>query len=146
MEKVTSRNYEVDYYEKEEEIWVVNTHLKDDEHDIEATVEINMSEMTVTDAKIKFNNFPLEHCFLIEDKAHQMKGLKIDNEFSRNIMKIFMGPQGCPNIMSLFNVSIPGIIYYYYPQKIRTGKMEYAQWDNMIRTELKNACLAHTLL
>lgn len=60
-------------------------------------------------------------------------------------MKIFMGPQGCPNIMTLLNISVPGIIYYYYPYKLKIGKMKYEQWDSMLRTELKDACLAHTL-
>jgi hypothetical protein len=57
-----------------------------------------------------------------------------------------MGAEGCPNIMSLLHVSIPGIIYFYYPYKIKTGEMEAAQFDHIIKAELKNACLAHTML
>jgi hypothetical protein len=83
---------------------------------------------------------------LIEDKAEQLKGLRVNQEFIRNVMKIFMGPHGCPNIMTLLNISVPGIIYYYYPYQIKTGAIQQAQWDNMVRTELKDACLAHTLL
>lgn len=145
MKKITSRNFTVDYYEEEENIWLVKTHLKDEEHDIEADVWIDMSKMIIIDADIVYNKFPLEHCMLVKDKAHNMKGIKIDKDFSRNVMKIFMGAEGCPNIMSLLNISVPGIIYFYYPHKLKTGKMEYEQWDNMIRTELKNDCLAHTL-
>lgn len=146
MIRAASRNFNVEYFEKEEEIWIVQSQLKDDEHDIELIVEIDMKEMTVTDAKIKFNRFPLEHCTLIQDKAVQLKGLKVDNYFSRNAMKVFMGPEGCPNIMSLLTISIPGIIYYYYPYKIKTGRMQPEAFDNIIKTELKNACLAHTLI
>lgn len=146
LKKITSRNFTVDYFQKEEEIWVVNSHLEDEEHDIEAFVEIDMVEKVVLDAEIIFHSCPMDYCKLIEDKAHQMGGIKVDKEFTRNVMKIFMGPEGCPNIMSLLNISVPGIIYYYYPYKIKTGKMDDKQWDNMIRTELKNDCLAHTRL
>jgi hypothetical protein len=149
MEKVTGRDFEVSYYEKdtgERDVWVVESHLKDDQHDIAIFVEIDMTQMTVTDANIKFNRFPMDCCPLIANKVAQMKGLKVDHEFSRNAMKIFMGPEGCPNIMSLLTISVPGIIYYYYPYKLKTGEMTYAEWDHMVRTELKNACLAHTLL
>jgi hypothetical protein len=74
-----------------------------------------------------------------------MKGIKIDKNFSRNMMSIFMGSEGCPNIMSLLTISIPGIIYYYYPYLMKIGKMEYEQWDNMIRTDLKDDCIGHTM-
>jgi Protein of unknown function (DUF2889). len=146
MNKVTTRNMKVDYFEKEGETWVVDAHLSDEEHDIAIVIEIDMAQMLVTDAKIHFNRFPLNHCTLIEDKASQLIGLKVDQEFVRNAMRIFMGPHGCPNIMTLLNISIPGIIYFYYPYKIKSGEIKPEQWDNVIRTELKDACLAHTLL
>lgn len=146
MEKVTGRGFSVDYYEKEEEIWVAESHISDDMHDITLTVELDMAAMTITDAKIKFTRFPLDTCPLIEKKAAELIGIKVDNDFSRNVMKVFMGPYGCPNIMTLLNVSIPGIIYYYCPHKIKTGKMTKEEWDGIVRGELKNACLAHTML
>jgi len=146
MKRTANRDFNVEYFEKEGDIWIAKSQLRDDEHDIELEVEIDMLKMIILDAKIKFNRFPMEHCRLIEDKAKQMRGLKVDNEFIRNAMKIFMGPEGCPNIMSLLHISIPGIIYYYYPYKIRTGKMKGEEFDTIIRTELKNACIAHTLL
>lgn len=145
MKKVTSRNFKVDYYEKEDTLWVVRTQLIDEVHEIEAEIEIDMAEMVVTDAKIIFRSFPIKHCSLIENNAKKLVGIKIDSEFSRNVMKIFMGPQGCPNIMTLLNISVPGIIYFYYPHRLKTGKMQPEEWDHMIRTELKEACLAHTL-
>ncbi|HEX9059576.1 MAG TPA: DUF2889 domain-containing protein [Clostridia bacterium] len=146
MNKVTGRNFKIDYFEKEGDIWVVDSHLTDDVHDIDIVLEIDMAQMIITDAKIKFNKFPMEQCVLIEEKAKELKGIKIDNDFTRNAMKIFMGPRGCPNILILLQTSVPGIIYFYYPHKLKTGKMKHEEWDNMIRTELKNACLAHTLL
>ena len=146
MQKVANRDLSVSYFEKGEEVWVADAHLADDEHDIGIEIEIDMAQMVVMDARIKFKRFPLNHCTLLEDKASQLKGIKVDREFVRNAMKIFMGPYGCPNIMTLLNISIPGIIYYYYPHKVKSGAMQYEQWDSMIRTELKDACLAHTLL
>lgn len=145
MNKITSRNFTVDYYEKEDEIWLVKTYLSDEEHEIEVNVEVDMKEMVLTDAGIIFKRQPLEHCKMVEELAAQMKGTKVDKNFSRNIMQIFMGAKGCPNIMSLLTISIPGIIYYYYPYLLKVGKMKYEEWDTMIRTELKNDCIGHTM-
>lgn len=145
MKKVTSRNFTVDYYEKEEGIWLVKTFLLDDAHEIEVNIEMNMQDMVITDAKIIFKKQPLEYCRMVEELASSMKGVKVDRNFSRKIREIFMGPEGCPNIMCLLSISIPGIIYYYYPYLIRTGKMKYEEWDHMIRTDLKDACLGHTM-
>jgi len=146
MEKVTSRKMSVDYFEKEGEIWVAEAQLADDEHNITLTVELDMACMTITDAKIKYLRFPMDTCPLIEKRAGELVGLKVDGEFTRNAMKIFMGPYGCPNIMTLLNISMPGIIYFYYPHKIQTGEMHQEEWDGIVRGELKNACLAHTML
>lgn len=146
MKRVASRNFTVEYFEKEGDIWIAQTQLKDEEHDIMLTAEIDMNKMIIVDAKIKFNRFPLECCSMMEEKASRLKGLQVDNDFSRNAMKIFMGPEGCPNIMSLLSISIPGIIYFYYPYNIKSGKMKSEEFDSIIRTELKNACLAHTML
>ncbi len=146
MQKVTGRKMSVEYFEKEGEIWIAESRLADDDHDITLTVEIDMACMTVTEAKIKFSRFPLDTCPLIEKKAGELVGIKVDGEFTRNAMRIFMGPYGCPNILTLLNISMPGIIYFYYPHKIKTGKMSPEEWDGIVRGELKNACLAHTML
>lgn len=146
MKKITSRNFTVDYYEKEEELWLVKTYLTDDAHEIEVTVEISMGDMVITDTEIMFKKQPLEQCKMVEALASGMKGIKIDHNFSRNMLGIFMGAEGCPNIMSLLTISIPGIIYYYYPYLIRIGKMTYDEWDHIIRTDLKNACMGHTMM
>lgn len=146
MNKVSNRTFNVDYFEKEKSVWVVESHLEDEHHNIGIVLEIDMDQMMIKDAKIKFNKFPLKHCILIEDKAEKLKGIKVNHEFIKNSMKIFMGSEGCPNIMTLLNISVPGIIYYYYPYKLKTGEMRYEQWDNMIRTELKDACLSHSML
>ena len=146
MERTANRNFSVEYFEKGDNLWEAATQLKDDQHDIELIVELNMAEMTVTDARIKFNRYPVEHCPLIEKKAGQLAGLKVDHEFIRNAMKIFMGAEGCPNIMSLLHISIPGILYFYYPYLIKTGRMKAEEFDEMVVTDLKNACLAHTMM
>ncbi len=145
MKKITSRNFTVDYYEKEEGIWLVKTHLLDDAHEIEVNTEINMADMMIMDSEILFKKQPLKQCKMVEALAPRMKGIKIDHNFSKNMLSIFMGAEGCPNIMSLLTISIPGIIYFYYPYLMSIGKMKYEEWDHMICTDLKDACLAHTL-
>ena len=146
MKETAARNFEVHYYEKdgEENTWVVESHLADDPHDITVTVEIDMPAMTVTGAKIHFERCPMEQCRPVEEKAAGLIGLKVDPSFSRNVMKIFMGPYGCPNIMTLLTISVPGIIYYYYPYLMKTGKMTPEEFWNIMKTEHPTDCAAHT--
>lgn len=146
MKKITSRNFTVEYFEKQEAVWIVKSHLADEDHEITVEVEINLSDMVLTNAKIRFTRCPLEHCRMIESLASKMIGIKVDYNFSRNMMNLFMGAQGCPNIMSLLTISVPGIIYYYYPYLMKIGKMKYEEWDQMIRTDLKDACIGHTMV
>ena len=55
MERTANRNFSVEYFDKGGDVWAVSTQLKDDQHDIELNVEIDMAEMIITDARIKFN-------------------------------------------------------------------------------------------
>ena len=145
MKLAAKRNFEVMYYEKDETTWVVESHVIDDPHDICIWVDINMNDFIVTDAKIEFKKFPMKHCALMEEQAKKLIGLKVDNTFMQNAMSKLMGPEGCPNITALLSISVPGILYYYYPYKVETGKMKKEEFQNIVDTDLKNACLGHTL-
>jgi hypothetical protein len=146
MKKITERNLKVNYYEKEgnEKIWIAQSLLDDKEHEIELKLEIDMEQMLILQANIRFVRCPQEDCRLVEPLAKKLIGMKIDHYFSMNAMKIVMGPQGCPNIMTLLNISVPGIIYYYYPYQISTGKMTQDEFYEILREKERNACLAHT--
>ena len=148
MKHATERNMKVDYYEKEEgkNIWVVESHMVEEQHDIKVTLEIDMDEMVIVEAKIEFNRYPLKECKAIEKCAAQLVGMKVDRFFSRNIMGIFMGPEGCPNVMTLLNIAVPGIMYYYYPYKVKQGEMTQNQFFEILREKEKNACLAHSIV
>lgn len=147
MKQTAERNLQVKYYEKEEgkNIWIAISHMIEEQHDITVTLEIDMDRLVIIDAKIEFNRYPLSDCKLIEKMANQLIGMTIDPFFSRNIMKIFLGPEGCPNVMILLQISIPGIMYYYYPYKIKSGEITQDQFFDILRVEEKNACLAHTI-
>ena len=147
MNEAARRNFQVNYYEKDndENTWVVKSHLCDDPHDITVTVEINMPKMEITDAHFHFERCPLEQCRLMEKKASGLIGLKVDKHFSRNMMGVVFGPHGCPNIMTLLTIAVPGIIYYYYPHLIKKGKMTPEEFWNIMKTEHKTDCLAHTV-
>lgn len=148
MFKTTERNLHVDYFEKEEggSVWIAKSSMEEEQHEICVTLEIDMEKMEIIGAKISFDRFPLPDCKKLEDYAKRLIGLKIDPTFSRNVMQIFMGPEGCPNVMTLLNIAVPGIMYYYYPHKIKRGEMTKEEFFGMLREKEKNACLAHTLL
>lgn len=148
MNLTAERNLKVEYFEKEKNknIWIVKSHMSESEHDITVTLEVDMEKMIIIDAKISFDHCPQPECRLIEKKADELIGMEIDRLFSQNIMKIFMGPQGCPNIMTLLNIAVPGIIYYYYPYKVKTGEMTHAQFYDILRIKEKNACITHSIM
>lgn len=146
MKLAAKRNFEVDYYEKDENIWVVESYLNDEPHEIKIIVEVNMEEMRIVDAKAEFSRYPLQHCIDFAESMKELIGMTIDNNFMPNAIKKLGGPYGCFNVNALLTISVPGIIYYYYPYKIKTGRMSHEQWENMMVTDLKNQCIGHTLL
>lgn len=146
MKLVCKRNLETNYYEKEESIWCVKIHLDDSQHDITAWVDVLVPDMIIVDADIKFNRYPMKHCTLIEQKAKELIGTNINEDFRKKYMALFMGPEGCPNIMTMLSASLNGMIYFYFPHLLKTGKMKPEEWDSMVRIKLKNDCLAHTMI
>jgi Protein of unknown function (DUF2889). len=146
MEPLYQRKSNVDYFEKDANTWKVVSHLTDHEHDIAAEIAISVPEMIIKDAVIKFNRYPLDECLSVEPKANQLIGISIMKEYRKSAYQLFLGPQGCPNVMNLLSSSIPGFIFIYYPHLIKTGQMKPEEWVNIIRTDLANDCLAHTLM
>jgi hypothetical protein len=148
MKETSRRDFQVRYYEKDgnPETWIAESHLSDEHHDITVAVEIDMPQMVITGAAIRFDRKPSEHCLPIEQKAAELIGLKVDEQFSPNVMRLFLGPRGCPNVMTLLTVAVPGIQYYYYPYLIRTGKMTQEQFFIRMKETQRDACFAHSAL
>lgn len=146
MKQTAERNLNVKYFEKdgEKSTWVVESHMVEEQHDIAVILEIDMDQMQIMSAKIEFNRYPLTDCKLIEKIADKLVGLKVDRFFSQKVMQITMGPEGCPNVMTLLTIAVPGIIYYYYPYKIRCGEITQDEFFDLLRVHEKNACFAHT--
>jgi hypothetical protein len=75
-----------------------------------------------------------------------LKGMNILKDYRKKAYDLLMGPEGCPNVMNLLSVSVPGFMYIYFPHLVKTGKMKLEEWVKIIRTNLSNDCLAHTVM
>lgn len=145
MQKLYERNFHVDYFEKESGIWGVVSHLVDEHHDITLELEVSVPQMTIRDARISFTRYPLKQCLSIENKAQQMVGCNIMTDYRSKILPLFIGPEGCPNIMVMLGSSTPGLPYFYYPHQLKIGQMSEHEWGEKVRTDFAHDCLAHTL-
>jgi hypothetical protein len=145
MESVCQRSFIVNYFEKDENTWIIESHLSDTVHDIKLTLEVQVPEMIIQDAEIKFLRQPLNECLAIEQKAQSLIGANIQTEYRSKILPLFMGPEGCPNIMTLLGASTPGIPYFYYPYQIKVGRMNPDEWWSMVPNQYANDSLAHKL-
>lgn len=147
MEKsVYSRNYEVNYYEVEKNIWKAVSHIKDNQHNIVVTVNISVPDMIILDADVNFIKAPIKHCNLIKEKMKKLIGINIFSEFEVKANELFFGEMGCPNIRMLLGISVPAIIYSYFPHQIKTGNMTKNEWWNLCKDKLSNACISHSLI
>jgi len=146
MHVLYQRKFNVEYFEKDEQTWRIVSHLADEHHDIIVDLDILVPDMIIRNASIKFHRYPLEQCLMIEKKAAHLIGLNIMKDYRRKVLELFMGPEGCPNLMHLLGVSVPGIAYFYYPHQLKTGKMNEDEWMDLVKTDFANDCLAHTQL
>lgn len=147
MEKgLYSRNYEVNYYEVEENIWKAVSHLKDHQHDILVTVTISVPDMIILDADVDFIKSPMKQCILIKDNMKELIGINIFTEFETKANELFFGEMGCPNVRMLLGISVPAIIYSYFPHQIKTNNMTENEWWNLCKDKLPKACICHTLM
>jgi len=141
-----SRNYEVNYYEMEENIWRAVSHLKDYQHDIVVTVDISVPEMIILAADVDFLNAPMKQCSLINEKMKELIGINIFTEFDSKANELFFGDMVCPNVRMLLGISVPAIIYSYFPHQIKTKNMTENEWWNLCKEKLPKACICHTLM
>lgn len=145
MQKLYSRCFNVDYYEKDETTWVVHSKLIDDIHEISTEVEVAVPDMTILDAKIHFERYPLDVCPKIEEKAKKLVGINLFKDYQWKSLMIFLGPRGCGNVLSILGLGLQALIYTYFPHQIKIGKMSVEEWERFMATRLKRACLGHTL-
>lgn len=145
MESLYERNFHVDYIEKDAGVWQIISHLVDEHHDITLELDVSVPDMIIRDARITFTRYPLQQCLFIEKKSQQLIGCSILTDYRSKILPLFLGPEGCPNIMVMLGSSTPGISYFYYPHLLKTGQMTREEWDLKVKTDFARDCLAHTL-
>lgn len=147
MEKgLYSRNFEVNYYEVEDNIWRVVSHLVDYQHDIQVIVDVSVPDLIILDAKLELLRYPMKECISIEDKMKKLIGANVISEFIPKCDELFCGEMGCGNIRMLLGISVPGVIYSYFPHQIKMGKMTENQWWDFCKQKLPNACIAHSIM
>ena len=146
MQKICSRRFDVDFFEKDEASWLVVTHLVDDAHDITTKVEVRVPEMTITAADVEFTRYPLDVCPRIEGNVKRIVGLNLLKNYNMRSLTIFLGSKGCGSVMQILGAGLQAFVYSYYPHLVRTGKMSVAEWEEFSVTRLRKACLGHTLL
>ncbi len=147
MEKsLYSRNFEVNYYEVEDNIWRATSHLMDYQHDIQVIVDVSVPDMIILDARIELLRYPIKDCIFIKDKIKELIGVNIISEFPSKCNELFCGEMGCGNVRMLLGISVPGVIYFYFPHQIKIGNMTENQWWDFCKEKLSNACIAHSLM
>ena len=88
----------------------------------------------------------MKQCILIKEKMKELIGINIFTEFESKANELFFGDMGCPNVRLLLGISVPAIIYSYFPHKIKTNKMTENEWWNLCKDKLSKACICHTLM
>ena len=143
---IHSRQFDVQYYELDEHLWRLTSRLNDDDHDIRAGLDISVPDMIVRDASVEFARYPLEECLCAAGQIKELIGANLFEDYSQRVRQLFMGPRGCPNVMTILTTSAPAVIYLYYPDQIKKGYLRPEEWWALCGTRLRDACIAHTLL
>ena len=146
MQKMYSRRFDVDFYEKDEKTWSVVSRLVDDAHDIRTEVEVSVPDLVIRDARVEFTRYPMDVCPRIETKVRKIIGLELLKNYNRASLFIFLGPKGCGNVLSILGTGLQAFVYTYFPHLVRVGSMTVAEWEGFCVTKLRKACLGHTLL
>ena len=129
MQKLYSRRFDVDFYEKDEGAWLVASRLVDDAHDIRTEVEVSVPELTIKAAKVQFDRYPIDVCPRIQANVDRLVGLNLVKNYNRRSLFILLGPKGCGNVLSILGTGLQAFVYTYYPHLVKTGKMSLADWE-----------------
>jgi hypothetical protein len=143
---VHSRKFEVDFYDREDGTWRVESRLQDGVHDITAKLVISVPDMVVRDGDVEFTKHPLEECLAVVPRMKELVGASLFDDYSVRCRQLFVGREGCPNVMNLLSTSAPALIYFYFPDQIKKGAMKPEEWWGMCATRLLDGCIAHGLM
>ena len=146
MIAISSRRFDVDFYEMDATRWLVKCRLDDAAHDITTEVTVKVPDMDIVDAGISFTRYPMDVCPRIESNVKRIIGLNLLKNYNRRSLFIFLGPHGCGNVLSLLGTGLQAFVYTYYPHLVETGDMSVEEWERFSVTKLRKACLGHTLL
>lgn len=141
-----SRKFEVDFYEQDDGLWRITSHLRDGVHDIEVGLVVSVPDMVVRDADLRFLQYPLGECLAVVPKIKELVGACLFDDYSTRSRQLFAGPGGCPNVMNLLSTSGPALIYFYFPGQVARGAMKPEEWWGMCATRLVDGCIAHRLM
>lgn len=139
---VFSRNYQVDYYEKEENFWHLVSQLKDHVHNIVVTLGITTPGMIIREADIRFVRYPQEGCVKFVEKIRVLEGANLITDFGQRITQL-MGPEGCPNAMNLVSIAAPAFPFFYFSNLVSKGRMKEKEWSDMMQANWAGNCIAH---
>lgn len=137
MEKLYSRRFDVDFYEKNENTWVARSRLVDDVHEISTEVEVAVPEMIILDAKIHFNRYPLDVCPKIEKKAKKLVGLNLFKKLSMEITDDFLRIQGMWKCLVNSRPWIAISYLYLLPASNKNRKDEHRRMGEVYGNEIE---------
>ena len=136
------KNIHVDFYRKEGNALVSVTWLRDYAHDVGIEVEMDMDDLVVTGAKFMFDRYPEKKCALVKEMEKSLIGMTVGNGVGDEILKRFMGKDGCENIVSLLFLGTSGAIFAHYIDRLKSGKITGEDFGREIPAIRNNACLA----
>ncbi len=107
MKKLFNRNFDVNFFEKDQNTLNLKVYMKDSYHDFVLNMDIDTKEHMIIWTELELKKKPKEECLELKNLVKEMVGARIGAGFTKTVTSTLGGSKGCPNLVNLFLISAP---------------------------------------
>lgn len=137
------RNIEIDINPGIEGELILVTTLTDIYHDIRLTLQISSDSYKIIDASLDMKRIPHPDCPAIEAKIGLLKGAQVGPGFTKQVLTVLGGEQGCPNLTNLVMVTAPLAMNAAAVLKQQRENLTDEQMNTLWQQVLGGVCIAY---
>ena len=137
------RTIEIDINPGAEGELILLTTLMDMYHDIRLTLHISSETYQITDVSLDMKRIPHPNCPAIEAKMHRLAGAQVGPGFTKQVLAVLGGEQGCPNLTNLVMLTAPLAMNAAAVLKQQRENLSEEEMDALWQQVLGGVCISY---
>lgn len=122
---------------------VLSTSLCDIYHDIRLELIVTTAEFEIKKSTLELVKIPHPHCHKIKEKVAALRGFRVGPGFTRQVLALFKGEEGCPNLANLIFLTAPLAMNAAAVLRQQQENLSDQEMDALWQDVLGGVCVAY---